>query len=238
MAPLEIRPAAPPSDPTPLPSVAINAPKANESVPAGKAADYEVKLAIKDWPVAKDGPHIHVILDDKPYHAVHDPKAPVKLSEVSGGEPIAEGEHVLIAFPSRETHISVKPAGGKKPYSAVVFWVGKAGKPTWKPTDPTLVYSRPKGEYSGAEAEKVVLDFYLMNVELGEGKHSVRAKVTPASGMPETITVKSWAPFELVNLPHGEAKIALELLDKDGKVVPGRFNSTERSIKMIRQPPP
>jgi len=235
MAPLEIRAAAPPADPTPLPGVTIASPRANESVPAAKAGDFEVKLAIKDWPVAKDGPHIHLILDDKPYHAVHEPTAKVKLSELSGGEPIAEGEHVLIAFPSRETHISVKPSGGKKPYSAVVFWVGKAGKATWKPTDPTLIYSRPKGEYSGADAEKVVLDFYLLNAELGEGKHAVRATVTPASGMPGTLVAKTWAPYELVNLPHGEAKVKLELLDKDGNVVPGRFNSTERSIKLMRQ---
>jgi hypothetical protein len=235
MAPLEIRTAAPPADPSPLPAVTITAPRANESVPAAKAGDFEVKLAIKDWPVAKDGPHIHLILDDKPYHAVHEPAGKVKLSELSGGEPVAEGEHVLFAFPSRETHISVKPAGGKKPFSAVVFWVGKAGKATWKPTDPTLIYSRPKGEYSGAEAEKVALDFYLLNAELGEGKHAVRATVTPASGMPGTVVAKAWAPFELVNLPHGEAKVKLELLDKDGAVVPGRFNSTERSINMMRQ---
>lgn len=238
MAPLEIRAMTPPAEPNPLPAVTITSPKANESVPAAKAGDFEVKVAIKDWPLnkeAKEGPHIHVILDDRPYFALRDPAGKVKLSEVAGDQPIAEGEHVLIAFPSVEKHISIKPAGGKKPFSAVVFWVGKAGKATWKPTDPTLVYSRPKGEYAGPDAEKVLLDFYLMNAELGEGKHSVRATVTPASGMPETLTMKTWAPYELINLPHGEAKVKLELLDKDGKVVPGRFNSTERSIKLVRQ---
>ncbi len=235
MAPLEIRAATPPPDPNPLPTVAITAPRANASVPAAKAADLEVKLAVKDWATAKDGPHIHVILDDRPYHAVYDPAAKLTLGEVAGGEPIAEGEHVLIAFPSRETHIAVKPAGGKKPYSVVVFWVGKAGTATWKPTDPTLVYSRPKGEYKGPDAEKVVLDYYLLNAELGEGKHAVRATVTPASGMPGTVVMKSWTPFDLVNLPHGEAKVKLELLDKDGNVVPGRFNATTRSITLVRQ---
>lgn len=235
MAPLEIRAAAPPPDPEPLPAVTISSPRANESVPAARAADFEVKLAVKDWPVAKGGPHVHLILDDKPYHAVYEPAAKVKLSELSGGQPIAEGEHVLFAFPSRETHISVKPSGGKKPYAAVVFWVGKAGTATWKPTDPTLIYSRPKGEYSGADAEKVALDFYLLNAELGEGKHSVRATVTPASGMPATVVAKSLAPYDLVNLPHGVAKVKLELLDKDGNLMPGRFNSTERSITLVRQ---
>lgn len=235
MAPLEIREAAPPSDPSPMPSVTISSPRANESVPAAKAADFEVKLAIKDWPVAKGGPHVHLILDDNPYHAVYDAAAKVKLSELSGGQPIAEGEHVLFAFPSRETHISVKPSGDKKPFAAVVFWVGKAGKAAWKPTDPTLIYSRPKGEYSGADAEKVALDFYLLNAELGEGKHAVRATVTPASGMPATVVAKKWAPFDLVNLPHGEATVKLELLDKEGNPVPGRFNSTTRSIKLSRQ---
>lgn len=224
----------PPEAPKTMPTVTIAAPKANESVPAAKAADYEVKLEVKDWPVAHDGPHVHLILDNRPYKAIFEPKASVKLSELMEGEKLAEGEHVLVAFPSNEKHISVKPAAGKKPVVVVPFWVGKAGKAAWKPTDPTLVYSRPKAEYKDADADRIVLDFYLLNAELGAGKNAVKATVTPGAGDPLTMTLTSWQPLDIVNLPEGEAKVKIELLDKDGKAVPGPFNQTERSIKVSR----
>lgn len=227
---VELKVAEPPASPNPMPQATITAPTANQSVPADKVNDFEVKLQVKDWPVAKEGPHVHLILDNKPYHAVYDPKASVKLSELSGGEAIGEGQHVLVAFPSRETHISVKPDAGKKPYSVVTFWVGKAGKAGWKPADPTLVYSRPKASYEGAKADKIALDFYLLNAELGDGKYSVKATVTPSAGDPQTLMITKWVPVDITNLPDGEARVKLELLDKDGKSVPGAMNQTERVI--------
>jgi hypothetical protein len=225
---------APPDNPKPIPVTVITAPKANESVPAAKAADYEVRLEVKDWPVKEGGPHVHLILDNRPYKAIYRPKDSVMLKDLTEGEPLPEGQHVLVAFPSREGHVSVKPAEGAKPFSVVTFWVGKAGKGAWKPTDPTLIYSRPKGEYKDADADRIVIDFYLLNAELGAGKHAVKATVTPPAGDALTMTLTSWAPIDIVNLPEGESKVRLELLDKDGKPAPGSFNQTERSIKVSR----
>jgi hypothetical protein len=131
----------------------------------------------------------------------------------------------------------VKPDGGKKPFAVVPFWVGKRGTATWKPTDPTLVYSRPKGEYVGPDAEEVFLDFYLLNAELGDGKFMVHPTVTPPKGEARSITVKTWQPFRLKNLPDGETRVKLELRDAKGVVVPGAWNSVERSITVRRGAP-
>jgi hypothetical protein len=228
--PVEITAMQPPAAPEKMPSIKVSAPKANESIPADKAEAYEVKLEIKDWPVQKGGPHVHLIVDNKPYFAVFDPKATVKLADVVGGEKLAEGEHVLVAFPSRETHISVKPEGKKSPLVIVPFWIGKKGKATFKPTDPMLVYSRPKGTYQGDMAKSVALDFYLSNVELGEGKYTVGASVAPPTGEARSITVTSWTPFAITNLPDGDSHVKLELRDKSGNVVPGIWGSAERTI--------
>ena len=47
-------------------------------------------------------------------------------------------------------------------------------------TKPTIIYSRPKGKYEGKDAEKIMLDFYLVNAELGEdgykAKYTIRKK--------------------------------------------------------------
>lgn len=234
-APVELKPMDPPASPDAMPKVTILSPKADESIPADKAAAFEVKLEVKDWPTAKEGPHVHLILDDKPYKAIYEPKATVKLSEIVEGDPtLKEGHHVLVAFPSRQGHISVKPDKGKSPVAVVPFWVGKKGKPEWKPTDPTLIYSRPKGENKGAMADPLMIDFYLLNAELGEKKNAVRVTVTPPSGEPKSTTMTSWTPLNVTGLPNGEVKVKLELLDKDGKAVPGPYNTVERSTTVNR----
>ena len=82
---------------------------------------------MKNWKTAPGDQHVHLILDAKPYKPIYDPKAPVKLCDLTGGEPLAEGQHVLVAFPSRANHESVKTAGA---LSITEFWVGKKGAKT------------------------------------------------------------------------------------------------------------
>jgi len=228
--PVEIKAAEAPAKPEKMPSIKFTAPKANESIKPDKAADYEVKWEIKDWPVEKGGPHMHLILDNQPYKAIYDAKGSIKLSEIAADAKLGEGQHVIVAFPSRKTHVSVKPEGKQSPLVVIPFWIGKAGKDGWKPTDPTLVFSRPKGAYEGDMAKDILLDWYLVNAELGEGKYSLMATVTPPKGEAKQMKITSWAPYTIANLPDGDTKVKLELLDKEGKPVPGAWNSTERTI--------
>ena len=65
------------------------------------ASEFAIKLDIKNWKVAPGDAHVHLILDAKPYKPIFDAKAPVKLSDLTGGDALAEGHHVLVAFPSR-----------------------------------------------------------------------------------------------------------------------------------------
>src|SRR6266699_2733027 len=41
-----------------------------------------------------------------------------------------------------------------------------------------LVYSRPKGTYNASKADHVLVDWYLANAELGDGKFSLKANVS------------------------------------------------------------
>jgi hypothetical protein len=230
-------PTTPSDAPKKLPKVTITSPGAEQSIAADKAKDFDVKLNVKDWETQTGGPHVHLILDNKPYKPVYDAKAAVKLGDlVPAGETVAEGEHLIVAFPSRMNHESVKGQGA---LAMVHFWVGKKGKAEFKPKDPMLVYSRPKGTYNASKADHVLVDWYLANAELGEGKFSIKANVTGpdlgADGRSAKIT--EWKPYALDNLRNGEYKISLELDDKDGKPVPGAWNSTTRTITINRDAP-
>jgi hypothetical protein len=224
-------------NPKKMPKVAIKAPTAEQSIAPDKAKDFDVKLDVKDWETQVGGPHVHLILDNKPYKPIYDPKAPVKLGDlVPAGDSIAEGEHIMVAFPSRHNHESVKGQGA---LAIVHFWVGKKGKSEWKAKDPMFIYSRPKGSYNASKADHVLVDWYLANAELGDGKMSIKANVTGpgVEGDGRTLKITEWKPYALDNLRNGDYKISMELDDKDGKAVPGPWNSTTRTITINRDAP-
>ncbi|MER3632418.1 MAG: hypothetical protein C4325_09850 [Blastocatellia bacterium] len=204
-------------------------------------------------PDTHTGNHIHVILDNQPYEAYYNLDREFELRNV------ADGEHTLRVFPSRPWHESYKNDGA---FQIIKFTVknggadntkpattaegksmgeptpeGKAMLPTTAgpvdPKKPLLTYSRPKGEYKGADAEIIMIDFWLANAKLlGDGgEYRVRWSVDGADPKYidkwEPIWIKGWAP--------GKHSVKLELVDKDGKPVDnGGYNSTTREITLSK----
>ncbi|HVG94277.1 MAG TPA: hypothetical protein VND21_07510 [Planctomycetota bacterium] len=221
------------------------------------AHDVEVVLDLRNYAIGrvhgKDGPHVHVIVDNEPYVAVYDVSAPVRLDP----RLMTEGTHVVRAFPSAGPK---DPAGAlhhesrKNPgaYAWVRFHVKKKGGllAEFDPKAPLLTYSRPKGEYKVGSPEhaKFMVDFHLANVKLGPGEYSVRATLdgTVVSTWDEEIRLgatqekvartewATWKPWVLATPPAaGDHVLVLELIDREGKPVPGPFNRTERKFKVV-----
>ncbi len=221
-----------PAPPAPTPTVAFLAPTKEQVIALAKSSDFEIKLDVKNWKTAPGDAHVHLILDNKPYKPVFDTKAPIKLGDLAGTEPLAEGQHILVAFPSRANHESVKTKGA---LTLLEFWIGKKGAKadlTQDITKPTLVYSRPKGEYKGDMANHVLVDFQLANAVLAAGKDHVHIAVTGPGidGEKAADDSKFGTPFYLDNLADGSYSVKLDLLGADGKAIPGSWNSTTRSI--------
>lgn len=225
---------APAAAPEKAPTIALKAPARDQVISRDKAGDFEVKIDLKGWDVPAGGNHVHLILDGRPYKRIDDPKQPIKLKDVDPNYELKEGQHVLVAFPSRPTHESVKPVGKAAPVAVVPFWIGKKGEVTWKPTDPTLVFSRPKGANNGPPPEAgILVDFYLANAELGDGKFSIEATLKgPGLEDGKTIAIKEWRPFRIKNARSGTYSLHMKLLDKDKKAVPGAWNDVTREFQV------
>lgn len=171
-----------------------------------------------------NGQHFHLIVDNGPYMANYSAGEPFDLGSLD------PGAHTLVAFPSRSYHESVK---SDTSYDVVNFYVGEeTGEFMLTADEPAIIYSRPKGTYSGAAAERIMLDFYLHNVELSADGY--RAKYTIRSDGDEvaTITLTEWAPAFVTGLSSGTYEVNLQLLDSDGNVVSGPFNDTTREIQV------
>ncbi len=162
------------------------------------------------------GQHIHHIIDNEPYKALYKDTVTRSLSP---------GSHVHLAFLSRSYHESIKNG---RAFVLSQFNVGTTDKAAVNLDAPMMFYSRPKGEYKGDDRKFILLDFYLTNTELSEAGNHVRATVNGAVFM-----LNKWVPYGITGLPDGETKIKLELVDANGAVVPGPFNSVERSITLM-----
>ncbi|WP_207433878.1 hypothetical protein [Sabulibacter ruber] len=166
---------------------------------------------------SKEGQHIHNIVDNEPYTAHYKP---------TFKKAIKPGQHVVLSFLSRSYHESIKH---KEAYDLRVINVGNATGNTAKfdENGQHLFYSRPKGEYTGADTRKIMLDFYLVNTELAKDGNKVRATING-----NEFILDQWLPYLVEGLPMGENTFKLELIDNQGKVIPGPFNTVERKITL------
>ena len=155
------------------------------------------------------GQHIHLIVNNGPYSAKYQ----------NSFEQNFDGENnVILAFLSRSYHESVKNANS---YSLIQLGDGEKIDTSKE----LLFYSRPKGNYIGADTEKILLDFFLINTDLSVDGNRVKVTI-----MNREFIIYEWAPYYIEGLPNGEIYIKLELQDSDGNLIDSPFNPSERSF--------
>jgi hypothetical protein len=100
-------------------------------------------------------------------------------------------------------------------------------------TKPLLTYSRPKGEYKGADADAIMIDFWLANAKLQGDGGEYRVRYSVDGGAPQFLD--RWEPIWLAGWTAGKHTVRVELLDKSGNVVEnGGYNSTSRDITVVK----
>lgn len=209
------------------------------------------------------GNHIHVILDNQPYEAYYDLSQPFELRNVSEGKHTLrvfpsrpwhesyknEGALQISTFTVRGGGDTSKPtttndgemiAPAESPTatgSPSSQREGKDAEPSTAGeidlTKPLLTYSRPKGDYSGDEADPIMIDFWLANTRLQGQGGDYRIRYT-IDGMPPGF-IDLWNPIWLTGWNTGKHTVKLELIDKNGNVVEnGGYNSTTVEINVSR----
>lgn len=221
--------------PDKLPKVRVDTPGNDQRVPGHYAQTYKVRYKVTNWTSQPEGSYVQFLLDDVPYAPVTDPKRAVTLKELAGGD-IAEGEHVLAAYVARKTHESIKAEGA---VSVRRFWVGKRTAATWNSSrDPLLIVGRPHGTYEGEEADRILVDYYVINAALGSSDHTVRFTLKGPSTGPDGLekTVDEWRPLLVWSPGAGDYTLEAELLDAKAQPVKSPHNPTKRTFTVRRKP--
>jgi len=211
-------------------------------------------------PATQKGNHIHVILDNEPYEAYYELDQPFELRNVVAGKhtlrvfpsrPWHESYKSDGAF--RMVTFTVKSGGdASKPTTTSTGQTlannNSAGSaqatPEFKdmpastagdvdPSKPLLTYSRPKGEYKGAEADPIMIDFWLSNARLKGDGGQYRVRYIVDDDEPRYID--KWEPVWLSGWLSGKHTVRLELLGPDEfPVKNGDFNITTREITVVK----
>lgn len=209
------------------------------------------------------GNHIHVILDNQPYEAHYILEQGFELRNVADGEhtlrlfpsrPWHESYKNEGAFQTVKFTVKNGAANANQPATtnsgqqmsnasantnanAVMTPEGKdmqastAGAVDFK--RPLLTYSRPKGEYKGADSDAIMIDFWLSNAKLqGDGgEYRVRYSIDGEDAK----FIAKWQPIWISGWTSGKHTVKLELVDKDGNLVEnGGYNSTTREITVMK----
>lgn len=205
-------------------------------------------------PSTNTGNHVHVILDNQPYEAYYELDQPFELRNVTAGKHTLR---VFPSRPWHESYkndgafqmVTFTVEGGgdaSKPTTTNSGQTLASPSPSAQPTregkamaastagdvdstKPLLTYSRPKGEYKGADADAIMIDFWLSNVKLkGDGgEYRVRYIIDDE----EPRFIDKWEPIWLSGWTNGKHTVRLELLDKDQRPVEnGGYNTTTREI--------
>ncbi len=97
---------------------------------------------------------------------------------------------------------------------------------------PLLTYSRPKGEYKDADADPIMIDFWLANAKLQGDGGEFRVRYSIDSG--EAKYIEKWQPIWISGFGAGKHTVKLELVDRQGNLVDnGGYNSTTREITVV-----
>ena len=211
-------------------------------------------------PATEEGNHIHVILDNEPYEAYYELDHPFELRNVVAGKhtlrvfpsrPWHESykndrAFRMVTFTVRSGGDASKPTttgtgqtmannnsagSGQAAREGKDTPAGKAGDVD--PGKPLLTYSRPKGEYYGAEADPIMIDFWLSNARLKGDGGEYRVRYIIDDDEPRYID--KWEPVWLSGWLSGKHTVRLELLGPDEfPVKNGDFNITTREIAVVK----
>ena len=166
------------------------------------------------------GQHIHLIFDDAPYAAKYTNNFDYTKED---------GRYYMLAFLGKSYHESIKTPDAFVAHRVSVRDNSIYARSNIK--DPVLFYSRPKGTYVGKDAEKVMLDFYLINADLEGQAYKVYADING-----ERHLIDKWQSYFIEGLPYGENTITLTLVFNSGEKVPTKLNPVTRTFTLKKDP--
>ncbi len=195
------------------PFTRIVSPVQDQCVPG---PDVTVKFEAGGMTLGASAWNLHFMLDNEPFQIQYDGNHAHVFKNVR------PGSHTVRVYAANAMQEAIPGT-----QSTVSFSVAYADKANYvMPGSPTLTYNLPQGEYFGIDAADITVDFLLENAVVAPGGYQVAYYVDGR----RFLIQDQCGPRHVKNLNPGLHRVRIELQNQFGDLVPGAFNSTERSI--------
>jgi hypothetical protein len=187
-----------------------------------------------------DGEHTLRVFPSRPWHESYKTEGAFQIvkftvknggananqpTTTNSGQQMSNADAANKAGNNYPTNANSAPPEGKEMANSTAGAVDK--------TKPLLTYSRPKGEYKGADADAIMIDFWLANAKLAGDGGEYRVRYSVDGG--EAKFIDKWQPIWLSGWTNGKHSVKVELVDKNGNLVDnGGYNSTTREITVAK----
>ncbi|MGD9588312.1 MAG: hypothetical protein AB7Q37_05500 [Pyrinomonadaceae bacterium] len=208
-------------------------------------AYYNLRREFELWNVA-DGEHTLRVFASRPWHESYKNEGSfqmvrftVKGGKADASKPTTTSTGNTMADPASAANANAVPApppteGPRPGIEGKKMQNSAAGQAD--PSKPLLTFSRPKGEYRDADADAIMVDFWLANAKLVGDGGDYRVRYSINGG--EARFIDKWEPIWVSGVPAGRAFITLELVDKNGgQVDNGGYNSTTGYFMVLKAAP-
>jgi hypothetical protein len=182
-----------------------------------------------------EGKHTLRVFPSRPWHESYKNEGAFQIVTftIKGGgdasKPTTTKDGQMMASPTKGPAASASPKPAREGKD-----VAKSNAGDVEMTKPLLTYSRPKGDYSGADADPIMIDFWLSHGKLQSDGGEYRVRYSVDGGVARFID--NWNPIWLSGWTGGKHSVKLELVDKSGNLVDnGGYNSTTREINVVKQ---
>ncbi len=182
-----------------------------------------------------EGKHTLRVFPSRPWHESfkNDGAFQMVSFTVKGGgdaaKPTTTNKGETMATPAKSPASSASPTPAREGKDMAKSNAGEIDS-----TKPLLTYSRPKGEYTGADVDPIMIDFWLKNAKLQSEGGDYRVRYSVDGGAPQFID--AWSPIWLTGWVSGKHTVKLELVDKNGQPVDnGGYNATTREINVVKK---
>ncbi len=178
--------------------------------------DVVVKFEAGGMTLGASAWNLHFMLDDEPFQVQYDGNHAHVFKNVM------PGTHTVRMWAANAMQESVPGTLSVVTFS-VAYWDG-ANAP--EAGAPLLTYNLPQGEYLGVDAADITVDFIVSNVTLSPSGYQVAYYVDGR----RFLVQDHCGPRHIKGLEPGLHRVRVELQNQFGDLVPGEFNSTERTI--------
>lgn len=87
-----------------------------------------------------------------------------------------------------------------------------------KLTDTAYAISQPTGIYTGISKEKIIVDFVLKNISIGNNGNYAILTIDNVD-----FKISKWASYQMTGLTNGKHKLSVQLYNKEGKKIESIF---------------